>query len=82
LEPETSSPQGSSWNDLTWSYVKLDSSGFNLDPVSMPTPHSGVWGQGEPAAWGQGAAALAYILMRRPVRVAMHGRALLAAAGT
>ena len=82
LEPETSSPQGSSWNDLTWSYVKLDRSAFNLDPVSMPTPHSGVWGQGEPAAWGQGAASLAYILMRRPVRVAMHGRALLAAAGT
>ena len=82
LEPETSSPQGSSWNDLSWSYVKLDRSGFNLDPVSMPTPRNGVWGQGESAEWGQGAAALAYILMRRPVRVAMHGRALLAAAGT
>ena len=82
LEPETSSPQGSSWNDLSWSYAKLDRSAFNLDPVSTPTPHNGAWGQGEPAAWGQGAAAMAYILMRRPVRVAMHGRALLAAAGT
>jgi hypothetical protein len=83
LEPESSTPKGSSWNDLSWSYAKLDPSSPNLDPLSAPAPRDGAaWGQGEPAAWGQGAAAMAYILMRRPVRVAMHGRALLAAAGT
>jgi len=83
LEPETGVPKGSSWNDLTWSYAKLDRSSVNLDPISAPAPRNGAaWGPGEAAAWGQGAAAMAYILMRRPVRVAMHGRALLAAAGT
>jgi hypothetical protein len=84
LEPESSAPTGSSWNDLSWSYAKLDPNSPNLDPLSAPAPRdgAGTWGQGEPAAWGQGAAAMAYILMRRPVRVAMHGRALLAAAGT
>jgi hypothetical protein len=83
LEPETSTPKGNSWNDLSWSYAKLDRSSLNLDPTSTPGPRNGAaWGQGEPAAWGQGAAAMAYILMRRPVRMAMHGRALLAAAGT
>jgi len=83
LEPETSVPKGSSWNDLTWGYAKLDRSSVNLDPFSTPAPRNGAaWGPGESAAWGQGAAAMAYILMRRPVRVAMHGRALLAAAST
>jgi hypothetical protein len=83
LEPEVSTPTGTTWNDLSWSYAKLDASSHNLDPLSAPNPHNGTaWGQGEPAAWGQGAAAMAYILMRRPVRVAMHGRALLEAAGT
>jgi hypothetical protein len=71
LEPETSAP-GPSWNDLRWSDVTLDH-GF-LNPTSGPAPREGV-------AWGQNAAALARILMRRPVRVAMHARALLAAAG-
>jgi hypothetical protein len=83
LEPEASAPTGSTWNDLNWSYVHLDRSSHNLDPTSTPNPHNGIdWGQGEPAAWGQSAAAMAYILMRRPVRVAMHGRALTQAAST
>jgi hypothetical protein len=82
LAPEASTPTESTWNDLSWSYVKLDASSHNLDPTSTPNPHNGTaWGQGEAAAWGQGAAAMALILMRRPVRVAMHGRALLPEAG-
>jgi hypothetical protein len=71
LEPETS-PAGSSWNDLRWS--DLPDRPF-LDPASGPAPREGV-------AWGESAAAMAFILMRRPRRVAMHGRALLAAVGT
>jgi hypothetical protein len=44
-----------------------------LNPGSAPTPATR-----EGVAWGPNAAAMAYALMRRPVRVAMHGRALLA----
>jgi hypothetical protein len=72
LELETSKA-GPSWNDLRWSDVTLHH-GF-LNPASGPAARDAV-------AWGQDAGAMAYILMRRPVRVAMHGRALLAAAGT
>jgi hypothetical protein len=76
LEPDSSTPVGNSWNDLRWSDVRLD--GNFLNPSAAPAPRNGVpWGQNEPVAWGESAAAMAYILMRRPVRVAMHGRALL-----
>jgi hypothetical protein len=54
-----------------------------LDPGATPTPFNYVaWGAPGEAAWGQNAAAMAAILLRRPVRVAMHARALIAAAGT
>jgi len=72
LEPETKAP-GPSWNDLRWSDVTLDR-GF-LNPASAPAARENI-------PWEENAATLAYILMRRPVRIAMHGRALLAAAGT
>ena len=72
LEPETSTPQDGSWNELSWSDsdVVLDH-GF-LNPASTLSVPSR-----EGVSWGQDAAAMAYILMRRPVRVALHGRALL-----
>jgi hypothetical protein len=73
LEPETSASQDQSWNDLRWSDVVPDH-GF-LSPAAaplVPAPES--------IAWGQDAASMAYILMRRPVRVALHGRALLGGA--
>jgi hypothetical protein len=77
LEPEGSPAKGNSWNDLRWSDVRPDRF-LNPDPTAAPAPRDGVaWGQREPAAWGQSAAAMAYILMRQPFRVAMHGRALL-----
>ena len=80
LEPAEKTPLGTSWNDLRWSDVALDRSFLN--PAAAPAPLNNVaWGQGE-ATWGQNAAAMAAILLRRPVRVAMHGRALIAAAGT
>ena len=80
LEPAEETPLGNSWNDLRWSDVTLDRNFLN--PAATPAPLNNVaWGQGE-AAWGQNAAAMAAILLRRPVRVAMHGRALIAAAGT
>jgi hypothetical protein len=73
LEPAPGATQDGSWNVLSWPEVTLN--GVFLDPTSTtPAPREGV-------AWGASAAAMAYILMRRPVRVAMHARALLAAAG-
>jgi hypothetical protein len=81
LEPDSSTPAGHSWNDLRWGDVTLD--GDFLNPSATPAARDGVaWGQSEQVAWGASAAAMAYILMRRPVRVAMHGRALLAGVAT
>jgi hypothetical protein len=73
LEPETSAPSDESWNDLRWNDVVPDH-GF-LNPAAAP-----LVAPPESIAWGQDAAAMAYILMRRPVRVALHGRALLGGA--
>ena len=74
LEPETSVSSNSSWNDLRWNDV-TPAHGF-LDPgAAPPTPTS------ETVAWSQSSSALAYILMRRPVRIALHGRALIPGEG-
>jgi hypothetical protein len=75
LEPETSTPQDGSWNELSWSDpdVVLDH-GFLNPAATLSSPSR------EGVTWGQDSAAMAYILMRRPVRVAMHGRALLGGA--
>ena len=79
LEPHGSALLGNSWNDLRWDDVPP---GNFLDPGSAPAAVNGVaWGQNEPA-WAQNAAAMAYILMRRPVQVAMHARALIAVTGS
>ncbi len=76
LEPGPGQQPASVWNDLSWTEVTLDRGRF-LNPTStQATP------PGETIAWGTSSAAMAYILMRRPVRVAMHGRALLPAGGT
>jgi hypothetical protein len=69
LEPEKGT-NFTSWNDLSWPDVKL--SGNFIDLASAPPKPSG-----EPVAWSSNAAALAYILMRRPVRVAMHALTLM-----
>jgi len=71
LEPE-SSAGGASWNDLRWSDVAPEH-GF-LNPA-QPLPAR------EAVAWGASAAAMAFILMRKPVRVALHGQALLGKEG-
>jgi hypothetical protein len=77
LEPESSAGANPTWNDLSWNDVTLG--GAFLDPATAPaTPTR------EGVTWGLGAATLAFVLERRPVRVAMHALALLgpAAAGS
>jgi hypothetical protein len=70
LEPEKSSTANPVWNDLSWEDVSLH--GSFLDPATPPaTPVR------EGVTWSENAAALAFILIRRPVRVAMHAQALL-----
>ena len=69
LEPDKSE-NFATWNDLSWTDVKLK--GNYIDIATAP-PHP----SGETVAWSGNSAALAYILMRRPVRVAMHALALL-----
>jgi hypothetical protein len=77
LEPERNPHPDGSWNELSWPEVTLDRDFLNpASAPAMPSPAP------EGITWGASAAAMAFILMRRPVRVAMHGRALLAGAGT
>jgi hypothetical protein len=73
LEPEPSASPDGSWNALSWPEMAQTLDRDFLNPGSAPTPATR-----EGVAWGPNAAAMAYALMRRPVRVAMHGRALLA----
>ena len=77
LEPADSTAPIQYWNDVRWSNVTPQGKFLSPTPA-VPTPNL------EPAPkviWGQSAAAMAYILLRRPVRVAFHGRALLPAEG-
>src|SRR5262249_39313219 len=70
LEPDKPANPDGSWNDLSWNDVTPDR-GF-LSPVNLPANPNR-----EGFTWGDSAAAMAFILMRRPVRVAFHGRALI-----
>ena len=70
LEPDKSASPASSWNDLSWPEVSLKGKYIDVSKTP-PTPSA------EPVAWSENPAALAYILIRRPVRVALHALALL-----
>src|SRR5205085_2928870 len=61
LEPETSTAQDGSWNELSWNDadVVLDH-GFLNPAAALSSPSR------EGVTWGQNSAAMAYILMRRP----------------
>jgi hypothetical protein len=70
LEPEKSTTPTGLWNNLSWPEVTLKGNYIDVS-VAPPTP------SGESIAWSQNSAALGYILVRRPVRVALHALALL-----
>jgi hypothetical protein len=70
LEPDKSATPTGFWNDLSWPEVSLKG---NYIDVTKPPPKPA----GESVAWSESSAALDYILMRRPVRVALHALALL-----
>jgi hypothetical protein len=55
------------WNDLSWA---------DLPPGNFPDPAL-VLPQREGVTWGANAASMAFILLREPVRVALHALALL-----
>lgn len=80
LEPPGSVPSTATptWNDMSWDNVAEKSalSGNFLSAISAPnfTAHESV-------GWSENSAAMAFILMRRPVRVAMHANALIAEEG-
>ena len=78
LEPASSPGPINVWNDVRWSDVTPQGNFLSPTPV-VPTPAQ------EPTpkvTWGQSAASMAYILLRRPVRVAFHGHALLPGEGS
>jgi hypothetical protein len=70
LEPEKKATPTGEWNDLSWQEVKLKGNYVDVS-FAPPTPSH------ETVGWSENSAALAYILIRRPVRVALHARALL-----
>ena len=70
LEPEPSVTPDGTWNELSWPEVTTAS--HFLDPTAAPATPSR-----EGVTWGSDAASMAHILLRRPVRIALHGRALL-----
>jgi hypothetical protein len=88
LEPvpsDGSTPQVSKWNDLSWANFGSPRllSAFSqpqnvIGPVLDPPPPEQPDNPGDPNNhWGQDAAQTAFILLRRPVRVAVHARKML-----
>jgi hypothetical protein len=70
LEPDKSTTPTGLWNDLSWPEVSLR--GSYIDVTKAPPKPAN-----ESVAWSENSAALGFILMRRPVRVALHALALL-----
>ena len=70
LEPVEVTPPTGLWNDLSWQDVQLQG---NYIDISKAPPKPA----GESVGWSENSAALSFILMRRPVRVAFHALALL-----
>jgi hypothetical protein len=80
LEPATrvgsgGAGSGLSWNDLSWQDV---AAGAGLNGNFLTTQSAPTFTSIESVSWSDNAAAMAFILMRRPTRVAMHANALLA----
>jgi hypothetical protein len=65
-----------SWNDLSWDHV---SDGAALAGNFLTTTSAPEFTSIESVQWGENSASMAFILMRRPTRVAMHANALIAA---
>jgi len=71
LEPETSTEPQTDWPSFRFSTSLM--SGNFLNPLANVTPPAAA----DSARWGASAAAMADILTRTPVQVAIHARALL-----
>jgi hypothetical protein len=65
-----------SWNDLSWDNVSADAA---LAGNFLTTSSAPQFTSIESVRWGENSASMAFILMRRPTRVAMHANALIAA---
>jgi hypothetical protein len=74
LEPDKSARPTGFWNDLSWQDVSLQ--GNYIDVTTAPTKPAN-----ESVVWSGNSASLGYILVRRPVRVALHALALLGEKG-
>lgn len=70
LESDKAMTPTGTWNDLSWPEVSLR--GNYVDVTKAPLKPAN-----ESVAWSENSAALGFILMRRPVRVALHALALL-----
>jgi hypothetical protein len=78
LEPPgtVTTTDSKSWNDLTWDNV---SAGAALAGNFLTTSSAPQFTSIETVQWAENSASMAFILMRRPARVAMHATALVAA---
>lgn len=78
LEPAPPSiPGNPTWNDFEWTQVTLDHNHLSTTTAKPATPVGEIKPDGVTINWGSGPAEMAYILMRRPVRMALHARALI-----
>jgi hypothetical protein len=76
------------WNDLSWAHMAVDETALHQLQQLRPTPMIG--GANPPSAlpngtnpedpqnrWASDAAQIAYALLRRPVRIAVHAEMML-----
>jgi hypothetical protein len=85
LEPAPAPATAHEWNDLSWGNLAADAPALDaVEQVPLGPLHGGVAidgtadHPGDPGnAWGSDAAQMAYILLRRPVRIAVHAETML-----
>jgi hypothetical protein len=79
LEPAPKQPTSGlpTWNDFAWTQVTLDLKHLSTAVSPPPTPAGEINLAGHTITWGSGAAEMAYILMRKPIRMALHALALI-----
>jgi hypothetical protein len=81
-------PPMAQWSDLSWAHMAADATALQSLPQLRPTPMTG--GSNPPSAlpdgtnpedphnhWADDAAQIAYTLLRRPVRIAVHAEMML-----
>jgi hypothetical protein len=73
--PQPQPPAVTAWSQLSWS--NFDASAEFVPAATQPAPVNVSAGPDKDYAWGTDAAEMAYITMRRPVRIAVHAETMI-----